>query len=223
MKNEIIIFFDKNKELLTEQANLYHLQYAKAITKLIKDEKFDEFILPLINLIHQMIENYLKHWLLNYDWDTTTASEMKIDKEHNLKNLINNKLWSSKKIENIEYYKINFNQLKQLVSYFSDILGENNTFINSRYSMLKNKTDVSISNIKIDKNEFEKSVLNLFKYITNINTVVAAYNISRVLKCESNKNKISYEVEMRKFLEKYSLKDKHLMTDLLTSMKNDVM
>lgn len=197
------------------------------ISILIKPDKLDEYILPLINLIHQYIEICLKDFILDYDMGNFTAVDMKID-THDLKKLVEDEFFCKKNFKNIKYFNDNYSLLKDSVLYFYELLGRN-TFLNSRYPVLKNENSVSITKINIDKIEFVKKY---HQFITSLMAIILVFCAEKLIMCvafqtyinEANGIKEKYETTVNNFLNKEELcnfEQKNLLYDLIMQLHSN--
>lgn len=180
----------KEKLSISEQSSNYILQYRDAIMILLNSEKIDDHIYPLINLIHQYIELFLKDLILDYDIEPFTAIEMKVV-THNLKVLLKDEFFYKEEFKDMDFFNNNYLVLKKNVEYFSNILGKS-TFFNSRYPTAKDKNLVSIPNFKISVLKIKENFQQLNDSISNIMYVFAAEKFLDSILIDFRFNELSF-------------------------------
>lgn len=126
---------DKKRALgkveLMKEFVLYDFQYREAIYKLMNNSNPEEYIYPLLALIHQMLENELKMSIIESTNNRKSLRELKIENTHDLKRLVEREEFRIYYDEIYEFEEI-YIQYKNLILYFYEILGKD-TFLNSRY------------------------------------------------------------------------------------------
>lgn len=133
------------KDLLLEE-NKYIEQYHKSIFKLMDNSDISNYEYPLINLVHQTIENELKYLIAESYYNEQTYKELNIHNTHNLDELLDrNEL--KKYYEGVVEFENIFKKFKEKVLYFGNVLGKN-TFLNSRYAI----------EIKVNKKTCKKQI-----------------------------------------------------------------
>lgn len=133
------------KELLLEE-NKYIEQYHKSIFKLMDKSDISNYEYPLINLVHQTIENELKYLIAESNYNEQTYKDLNIHNTHCLDDLLlRDEL--KKYYEGIEDFERIFGEFKEKVHYFGNVLGKN-TFLNSRYAI----------ETKINKRTYKKTI-----------------------------------------------------------------
>lgn len=148
----------------------YVEQYGNAIFRLMNNSDISNYELPLINLIHQLIENELKSLIAESWYNEKTYKELGISNEHNLSRLIDRDELKKYYIKIEELEEI-FKNFREMVLYFDTVLGEN-TFLNSRYAIQTKKNENTIKN-KFDYNEFYS---NWSEYCETYRCLIIAYS-----------------------------------------------
>lgn len=183
-----------NKKLLLEE-NSYIEQYHQAIFKLMDKSDISKYTYPLINLIHQTIENEIKSLIAESYYDEKTYKELKIDNTHNLKSLIENENLK-KYYDGIEDFIKIFNEYKEVVLYFSNILGKN-TFLNSRYAIKTDKNEITLKE-EIDYNAVYSNWTKYSELYSKIYLMYISYSFSNTIIYFKNKGKTDDELELIK-------------------------
>lgn len=183
-----------NKKLLLEE-NSYIEQYHQAIFKLMDKSDISKYTYPLINLIHQTIENEIKSLIAESYYDEKTYKELKIDNTHNLKSLIENENLK-KYYDGIEDFIKIFDEYKEVVLYFSNILGKN-TFLNSRYAIKTDKNEITLKE-EIDYNAVYSNWTKYSELYSKIYLMYISYSFSNTIIYFKNKGKTDDELELIK-------------------------
>ncbi len=183
-----------NKKLLLEE-NCYIEQYHQAIFKLMDKSDISRYTYPLINLIHQTIENEIKSLIAESYYDEKTYKELNIDNTHNLKKLIENENLKKYYDEIDDFIEI-FNEYKKVVLYFSNILGKN-TFLNSRYAIEKDKNETTLKS-EVDYNDVYSNWTKYSELYSKIYLMYISYSFSNTVIYFKNKGKTEYELELIK-------------------------
>jgi len=68
---------------LMKEFVLYDFQYRQAIYKLMNNSDPEEYIYPLLALMHQLLENQLKMSLIESTNNRKTLKELKVNNTHN--------------------------------------------------------------------------------------------------------------------------------------------
>lgn len=158
----------------------YLEQYNKAISKLMDGVNEKEYIYPLINLIHQLIELDIKSYIAESMYNQKTYQKLRIDNCHDLKRLIENEQLK-KYYNNISEFEDFFKKFSETVLYFSQVLG-NQTFLNSRYYLKKDINEVTLKK-NVDISEFSNKWIQYremsntmgLMYIAFINAMIVLY------------------------------------------------
>lgn len=188
--NNVKIKEKKEVLSLSDQSSIYTSQYLDSIMLLLNSKKVENFIFPLINLIHQYIELLLKDLILDYDIEPFTAVEMKID-THNLKTLIRDEFFYKEEFRKIDFFNDNYLLLEKSIVYFSSVLG-NSTFFNSRYPTPKNINIISVPNYKINVLEIKYNFELLTRSMSNILNIFAAEKFLDCMIIDFKLNGISF-------------------------------
>lgn len=118
-------------EFLNEHIK-YHEQYSSAIYRLLDgNPDIENMIYPVLNLIHQLIENEIKFFIAESHVRDKTYKDFGIGNEHNIDSLLNHSELK-KYYDEIDMCKRCFDEYKKATLYFHKILGKD-TFMNSRY------------------------------------------------------------------------------------------
>lgn len=183
MKLELLDEFDK-----------YDFQYSSAIFKLLDNNPdIMDMIFPLINLIHQKIENQIKMYISEPHMKRETFKELKIDNTHKLKDLLERKELK-KYYEGIEICENYYERYKKSVIYFFEILGED-SFLNSRYPIQRNKNDVTLKK-DIDYDELYEKWTEYSLASVKMALMYIAYGTSNTIIYLKNTGKIQSELDI---------------------------
>lgn len=141
------------KDLLLEE-NKYIEQYHKSIFKLMDNSDISNYEYPLINLVHQTIENGLKYLIAESTYNEQTYKDLDIHNTHCLDELLSRDELK-KYYEGVEEFESIFDEFKEKVHYFGNVLGKN-TFLNSRYA-IETKVNKKTYKKEINYDEFYKN------------------------------------------------------------------
>lgn len=167
------------------EENKYMEQYGKAIFKLMDCSDISQYEYPLINLVHQLIENQVKSLIAESWYCEKTYTELGINNEHSLLKLINrNEL--KKYYDGIEIFEKIFQEFKEKVLYFYNILGDN-TFLNSRYA-IEVKCNNETLKKKFNHDEFYSNWFRYSELYSCMMIMYTAYSYSNTILYFMKKN-----------------------------------
>jgi len=179
---------------LYDEYDKYHSQYISAIYRLLNaNPDIENMIYPLSNLIHQLIENEIKIYIVEPHVSGKTYKDFKIENTHNFKLLLDNQELK-KYYDEIEMCKRCFDEYKKVVLYFHKILGDY-TFENSRYPINKDENTVT-NKIEVDYDLLYQKWTDYCILSQKISIIYSAYCSSNtVLKLKSEKKIPNVEQE----------------------------
>lgn len=173
---------DKKRALgkveLMKEFVLYDFQYREAIYKLMNNSSPQEYIYPLLALIHQLIENQLKMSLIECTNNRKTLKELKVENTHNLKTIVEREEFFIY-YDEIEKISTIYNEYRKYVIYFYEILGED-TFLNSRYPIERFENIATVKN-KIDYKELYENWTKYSLLSYEIGLIRIAYSYSNTI------------------------------------------
>ena len=176
-ENNIVIDFNKKESL--DIYIEYKKQYISLIMLALKDNNFEDYIIPCINLIYQFIENELKAFILQFysndDWNVISMEIL----THNIKKLCSDEFLYRKEFKKITFFNKIYLKLSKSVDYFYNLLG-NDTFFSSRYPVKKVENKKAFNKISINKLEFKN---NFFNFITAMDYMWLIYNAYLIFQC----------------------------------------
>ena len=180
-----------NIQLMNEE-NKYIEQYRKAIFRLMDENDIEFVLFPLVNLIHQVIENEIKSLISEAYFDIKTSKELKIDNTHDLKALTEHNTLK-KYYYGIEHFEKIFEKYKEDILYFYNILGQD-TFLNSRYPIQRTKNEITIKNTKINVREFYRRWGSYSENYRMMIMIYMTYSFSNTITYFKNNGKSEEEI-----------------------------
>lgn len=150
----------------------YSIQYYNAISLLIKHNNISEIIFPLVNLIHQYIENEIKCVVLEF-YEEDCHYKPKDLITHDLDRLLKILLTRKSILNETEVYKNNLNNLRDAINYFYSVF-DKQVFIKSRYPVDRNTNTLSFIKITFLQKEFIKTWDTIVKVFHNFKLLCIA-------------------------------------------------
>lgn len=139
------------KEDISAEFRLYEFQYEKAIHNLLYSNNLNVVYIPLMNLVVQYLENFLKKIYGEFYFMESTPKALKIDNLHDLTKLLDNIKSRYNKYLEISTLKIAIDGIENFIKYAENIFGKN-LLINTRYAIKNNEFDIASENVKFDLN-----------------------------------------------------------------------
>lgn len=193
-------FKNNNKKYIKDLENsidIYNEQYKKAIIFLIDRPNFEETLVPLINLIFQYTENYLKWILQDYYELEKTSNESKL-MTHKCEYLLNLIVKKFSKYREGTTFKYTIDSIRNYILYIKSFMGEQ-ILINSRYPIQSNKLKKSYRSLNINKQKFDEKTKELMLSLNRLNTYYAFEKIFSTwldAKQDIEKEKEIFEIEL---------------------------
>lgn len=187
----------KHIETLENSINIYNEQYKTAIILLIDRANFEETLVPLINLIFQYTENYLKWILQDYYELRKTNNESKL-MTHKCEYLLDLMVEKYNKYKDGTVFKYTIDSIRSYISYIKSFMGDH-ILINSRYPIQSNKLKKSYKSLNINKQEFDEKTKGLMFSLNRLNTYYAFEKIFSIwldAKKDIKKEKENFEIEL---------------------------
>lgn len=203
------------KEDISAEFRLYEFQYEEAIHNLLYSKNLNIVYIPLMNLVVQYLENFLKKIYGEFYFMESTPKTLKIDNLHDLSKLLENIKIKYNKYLDISTLKLAIKGIENFIKYAEKIFGKN-LLINTRYAIKNDEFDIASKNVNInlDCDELKQYILYLknslklleiFYKHERVHRELMKSGIDKVkfLKSISNGYDISTSLELLEIIEKY--------------------
>lgn len=203
------------KEDISAEFRLYEFQYEEAIHNLLYSNNLNVVYIPLMNLVVQYLENFLKKIYGEFYFMESTPKTLKIDNLHDLTKLLDNIKSRYSKYLEISTLKIAIDGIENFIKYAENIFGKN-LLINTRYAIKNNEFDITSENVKFDLNcdELKQYILYLRNSLelldifykherTHRELIKSGIDKVEFLKSISNGYDISTSLELLEIIENY--------------------
>lgn len=203
------------KEDISAQFRLYEFQYEEAIQVLLHSERLNFVYIPLMNLVIQYLENFLKKIYGEFYFMESTPKSLKIDNMHDLSKLLEYIKIKYDKYLEIKILKSALDGIEDFIKYAESIFGKN-LLINTRYALKNAEFGIVSENVTIHINckELKKYILYLKDSIALLRIFYKYERVYReltksgkdkieFLRSISNHQDISTSLELLNIIEKY--------------------
>lgn len=203
------------KEDISAQFRLYEFQYEEAIQALLHSERLNFVYIPLMNLVIQYLENFLKKIYGEFYFMESTPKSLKIDNMHDLSKLLEYIKIKYDKYLEIKILKSALDGIEDFIKYAESIFGKN-LLINTRYALKNAEFGIVSENVTIHINckELKKYILYLKDSIALLRIFYKYERVYReltksgkdkieFLRSISNHQDISTSLELLNIIEKY--------------------
>ena len=180
------------KEDISAQFRLYEFQYEEAIQVLLHSERLNFVYIPLMNLVIQYLENFLKKIYGEFYFMESTPKSLKIDNMHDLSKLLEYIKIKYNKYLEIKILKSALDGIEDFIKYAESIFGKN-LLINARYALKNDEFGIVSENVTIHINckELKKYILYLKDSIALLRIFYKYERVYREL-TKSGKDKIEF-------------------------------
>lgn len=203
------------KEDISAEFRLYEFQYEEAIHNLLYSNNLNVVYIPLMNLVVQYLENFLKKIYGEFYFMESTPKTLKIDNLHDLTKLLDNIKSRYNKYLEISTLKVAIDGIENFIKYAENIFGKN-LLINTRYAIKNNEFGIASKNVKFDLNcdELKQYILYLKNSLelldifykherTHRELIKSGIDKVEFLKSISNGYDISTSLELLEIIENY--------------------